>query len=123
MAYKSNNEVLTSAQRGASTGYSNYINASSYAYASMVIYITAKSGTPTLDVSLQCSPIDPALDSTKWSTVYQELQITNAHLSAGAPWNFRGHRQVDFAGWLRVVYTVGGTSTPKLTFSVNIELK
>jgi len=117
-----NNIVLSSAQRSAGSGYSNYINASSYEYAMIVIYITAKSGSPTLDVSLQCSPVDPGVDNYQWRTVYQETQITNADM-ASLPAIFGGHRQADFSGWLRIAYTVGGSSTPKVTFSANIETK
>lgn len=124
--YKVNQEVLTSAQHSAGTGETNYVNASSYEYAMLAIYITGKSGSPTLDVALQCSPVDPQKDNTKWRTVYAEPQITNAMIgspSATSPSNFGGHRQVDWSGWLRIIYTVGGASTPKLTFSANIELK
>lgn len=121
--HKSNNVVLTSAQRSASSGTSVYINASSYEYAMVVIYITGKSGAPTLDISLECNPVDPAIDNSKWSTVYQEIKITDAMIGTSFPVNFRGHRQSDFSGWVRVAYTVAGASTPKLTFSVNIELK
>ena len=119
----SNNVVLSSASRGAGTGLSNYINASSYEYAMIAVYITAKGGSPTLDISMQCSPVDPAADNTQWRTVYVEPQITNADIGSTFPKIFGGHRQEDFTGWLRVVYTVGGSSTPTLTFSLNLELK
>jgi len=120
---KSNNVVLTSAQRGASTGLTNMVNASSYEYAIITIYMTAKSGAPTLQVSLQCSPVDPLVDSTKWRTVYAEELITNTMIGSSFPKIFGAHRQEDFSGWLRVWYQVAGATTPKLTFSVNIELK
>lgn len=121
-----NQEVLTSAQRSAGTGVTNPFNARSYEWGIATIYITGKSGAPTLSVSLQCSPVDPSVDNTKWRTVYTEDTITNAMIgtpSATAIKIFGGHRQSDWTGWLRVAYIVGGSSTPKLTFSVNIEAK
>jgi len=119
----SNNVLLTSAQRGAGSGSTNYVNASSYEYAMVAVYITAKSGAPTLDISMQCSPVDPAIDNNQWRTVYVEPQITDADIGSTFPKIFGGHRQEDFSGWLRASYTIGGATTPKLTFSMNLEIK
>jgi hypothetical protein len=121
--HSSDNQVLASAQRGAGAGSTTSIPSHTYEYAMIALYITAKSGAPYIDISLQCSPVDPAIDNTKWRTVYLEPRITNANIGTIFPKIFGGHRQVDFSGWLRAVYTIGGTSTPKLTFSMNIELK
>lgn len=124
MACPSNHTILTSAQRSAGSGYTNYINGRSSRFAMVVVYITAQSGTTqTLDITLLSSPVDPAIDDTKWRTVYQEQQIKNTDFVGGAPWIFGGHIQEDWTGYLKVAYTVGGTVTPKLTFSVNLELK
>jgi hypothetical protein len=87
-----------------------------------VIYITATSGSPTLDITMQCSSVDPLIDNTKWRSVYKESQITAADM-ASLPAIFGGYRQEDFSGWVRIYYTIGGTSTPKITFSVNLETK
>jgi len=123
MKYFNNYQVLASSNRGATAaGYSTAIPARTAEYAMTVIYITAKSGAPTLQVSLQCSAVDPAIDNYKWRTVYQEDLITNANIGT-PPKIFGGHRQVDFSGWLRIAYTLAGTSTPKITFSANIETK
>ena len=117
-----NQEVLTSAQRSAGSGTSNTVNANSCGFANLVIFITAKSGVPTLSVSLQSSAINPSIDNTKWRTVYTEDTLTNAMIGT-PPKIFAGHRQTDFTGWLRISYTIAGTSTPKITFSANIESK
>jgi len=122
MAHHSNNQVLASANRSAGTGYSTAIPTHSYRFAIAVVYATAKSGSPYLDISLQTSPVDPAIDNSKWRTVYSEDRIT-ATMLATLPAIFGGHVQEDFTGWLRIAYTLGGTSTPKITFSLNIELK
>ncbi len=118
-----NQEVLTSAQHSAGTGTSSYVNGKSYRYAIGIVYITAKSGSPTLRINLQCSPIDPASDSTKWRVVYQEELLTNAMIGSTFPIAFGGHVNEDWSGYLRIGFTVAGTSTPKVTFSANVELK
>ncbi len=124
MKRKSNNEVLASAQRSATpAGYSNIVNANSYEYAMIILYITAKSGSPTIDVNLQCSPIDPAIDGTKWRNASSVETITNAMIVSPYPKIFGTSRSADFSGWVRVAYTLAGSSTPKITFSMNIELK
>jgi len=124
MVSPSNHTILTSAQRAASSGYTNYINGRSSRFALAVVYITAQSGTTqTLDITLLSSPVDPAIDDTKWRTVYQESQIKSSAFTGGAPWIFGGHVCEDWTGYLKVAYTVGGTGTPKLTFSINLELK
>jgi len=121
--YSSDNEVLTSAQRSAGTGTTTFIPAKSYNHAIAVIYITGKSGAPTLEVTLQCSPVNPELDNSKWRNVYVEDLITDAMIGTSYPKIFGGHVQEDFTGWLRLKYVIAGASTPKLTFSCNIEIK
>lgn len=123
MKHKSNNQVLTSANRSAGTGYSNIVNANSYEYAMIVLYITAKSGAPNISVNLQCSPIDPSVDSTKWRNASSVETITNAMIGTTYPKIFGTSRSADFSGWIRVAYTLAGSSTPKITFSMNIEIK
>ena len=118
-----NQIVLSSAARGAGTVYSNVHNGNSFEYAMVAIFITAKSGAPSLDVSLQMSPVNPNLDNTQWFTVYREEQIVDANLTGSGPWHFLGQPQPGFIGWLRVICTVGGTSTPILTYSVNLICK
>lgn len=115
-------EVLSSAAHSAGTGYTNVVNASTNEFAMVALEITAKSGTPWLDVTLQMSYTDPALGNPKWFAVYSETRITSTDLPGSGPWHFLGHPQTGFIGWLRVAYTVGGT-TPSLTFSVNIFTK
>ncbi|GAF93272.1 unnamed protein product, partial [marine sediment metagenome] len=122
MVTPTNNEVLASAQISAGSYASDYISADNYERAIAVIYVIAITGIPTLDISLQCSPVNPATDNTKWRTVYMEEQIPAASM-ASLPSIFGGHVQVDWSGYLRILYTVGGTSTPTITFSANIELK
>ncbi len=89
----------------------------------IVLYVTGKSGSPYIDISLQCSPVDPTKDSTKWRTIFSEDRITNAMLGSTFPKIFSTSRIADWSGWLRVSYVLNGSSTPKLTFSMNIELK
>ena len=116
-------DVLASAQRAASTGYSSYINASSEEYVFIETIVTAKSGAPTLDIILQCSPVDPAVDNTRWATVAVEPTITDAAIGSTFPKIFRSVAHPDFVGYVRILYTVGGASTPKLTFSLKLQTK
>jgi len=123
MSYKqpTDQPVLASAQRSAGSGSSNYINVRSYKYAMLALEVTAISGSPTLDVSLQCCP-DPTKTDARWWTVYKEEQITTSDL-ATLPGRFLSHAQKGWIGYLRIVYTIAGTSTPKVTFSANIFCK
>jgi len=118
-----NHAVLASAERAASSGYTSFINASSEEYIFIETVITAKSGSPTLDLVLQCSPVDPNLDNTRWATAAVEAQITNVNIGSTFPKIFRSTAHPDFVGWVRVLYTVGGTPTPKLTFRINMQSK
>lgn len=122
MVYRINDEILTSAQRSAGDGTTNYRNYSSKEWVTLVLYITAKSGSPTLTLDVQCSPIDPGIDATKWRTFYH-LALTNAQIGASFPKIFASTRMADWSGWVRVIYTVAGATTPKLTFSLNLEAK
>jgi len=119
----SNHNVLTSAQRSAGTGTTNTVNASSEEYVFVETIITAKSGAPTLDLTLQCSPVDPNIDNTKWATAAVESQITSAAIGTTYPKIFRSVAHPDFVGWVRVFYKVAGASTPKITFAINLQTK
>lgn len=116
--HPSDQEVLASAQRSEGTGYSNYVKISEHEYSMIALDITAKSGAPTLDIWLQTCP-DPSVTTPRWYTVYREDQITNSDL-ATLPVRLVGQPQVGFMNYVRIVYTIGGTSTPKVTFSANI---
>ena len=116
-----NQEILTSAQRSASQGTTNVRNLQSREYIWLLVYITAKSGAPTLALTLQCSPVDPNFDSTRWRTV-SSLSLTNTQIGT-PPKIFSTTRAADWSGWVRVIYTVAGATTPKLTFSLNVEAK
>lgn len=121
--YRINDEILVSANRGATvdgtTGIRNY---SSKEYIWLIVYITAKSGTPNLSFTLQCSPVDPGIDSTKWRTV-SSMTLSNAQIGSTFPKIFSTTRAADWSGWVRARYTVAGTATPKVTFSLNLEAK
>lgn len=119
----SSHNVLASAERSAGTGVTNYINASSEEYVFIETIITGKSGAPTLDITVQCSPVDPNIDNTRWATVAVESQITNALIGTTYPKIFRSVAHPDFVGWVKVFYTIGGSSTPKLTFAINLQTK
>lgn len=116
-----NQEILTSSQRTAGAGTTNVRNLQSREYIWLVVYITAKSGSPTFALTLQCSPVDPNFDSTRWRTV-SSLSLTNTQIGT-PPKIFSTTRSADWSGWVRVIYTVAGASTPKLTFSLNVEAK
>jgi len=116
-----NQEILTSAQRSAGSGTTNVRNLRSREYVWLIVYVTAKSGSPTLSLTLQCSPADPNVDGTRWRTV-SSLSLTNANMTS-PPKVFSTTRAADWSGWVRVLYTVAGTSTPKITFSLNLESK
>jgi len=115
--------VLASAQRSAGDGYTSWINVSSEKEVFIEVKVTAKSGAPALDMVLQCSPIDPNKDGTRWAAIAVEPQITNAQIGTSFPKIFRSTSHSDFVGWVRVLYTVGGITTPKLTFSINLQSK
>lgn len=118
-----NQEILVSAQREASaSNTTNIRNYSSLEYVWLLVYITAKSGAPTLALTLQCSPVDPNVDSSKWRTV-SSLNLTNAEIGTSFPKILSTTRTADWSGWLRVIYTIAGSSTPKLTFSLSLEAK
>lgn len=117
--YKINDEVLVSALRTAGLVTSGIRNYSSKEYVSLVIYITAKTGSPTLALDVQCSPLDPGKDATKWRT-FHHLDITNAQIGTTFPKIFASTRIADWSGWVRVLCTVTGTN---LTYSVNLEAK
>jgi len=116
-----NQPILSSAQRSASEGTTNFRNLRSREYVWLIVYITAKSGAPTLALTLQCSPVDPNFDDTKWRTV-SALSLTDTQIGT-PPKIFSTTRAADWSGWVRAIYTVAGASTPKLTFSLNVEAK
>ncbi len=116
-----NQEILTSALRVASQGTTNIGHFSSQEYIWLVVYVTAKSGSPTLALTLQCSPVDPNVDTTRWRTV-STLSLTNANMTT-PPKIFSTTRAADWSGWVRVIYTLAGASTPEITFSLNVETK
>lgn len=117
-----NQPILASALRAAGDGTTNVRNLQSREYIWLIVYITAKSGSPILDMTLQCSPVDPNFDNTKWRTV-SSLSLSTADIGTSFPKIFSTTRAADWSGWVRVIYAVGGTATPKLTFSLNVEAK
>ena len=121
MIYRVNDEILASAQRSAGDGTTQIRHYSSKEYLWLVVYVTAKSGSPTLNLTVQCSPVDPSIDSTRWRTV-SNLNLTNSMMTS-PPKIFATTRMADWSGWVRVIYTLAGTSTPKITFSLNFEAK
>lgn len=116
-----NQEILSSALRNAGGGTTNVRNLKSREYIWLLVYITAKSGSPTLALTLQCSPVNPDVDATRWRTV-SSMSLSNADIGT-PPKIFSTTRAVDWSGWVRVIYTVAGASTPKLTFSLSVEAK
>ncbi len=118
MKHPSDQPVLASAQRSEGSGYSNYVKISNYEIAMVGLDITAISGAPTLDISLQTCP-DPTVAEPKWYTVYREDQITAAEM-ATLPARFMGQPQKGFINYVRIAYAVSGATTPKVTFSANI---
>lgn len=102
--------LLASALR-AGTGYSNPINASEYKEAVFLLDVTTKEGTnPTLDLTLQLSPDNPTADN--WfdtaSVFTQSVAEVKRVLAAASGLGL----------YVRFKYVIGGTNTPKFTFSL-----
>jgi len=104
-------KLLASALRGAATVTSEWKKVGWAIEGQLGISVTTESGAATLDVVLQTSP-------DKGTTVYTHTtcsQIT----AVGVQLN----NLTNLGLWMRVSSTVGGTSTPKFTYSVDLTLK
>ena len=108
--YTQLHSLLSSALR-AGTGYSNPINASEYEEAVFFLDVTTKEGTnPTLDLTLQLSPDNPTADN--WfdtGSVFTQSVAEVKRLLAIAS---------GLGMYARFKYVIGGTNTPKFTFSL-----
>lgn len=82
-----------------------------YHEANVWIYVTAASGSPTLDVAIQTAPDDDG----PWATLSSFTQITGTGTSLKTA-------SANIGPWMRLLYTVGGSS-PSLTLSSYIALK
>jgi len=93
---------LSSGLKTASTSQSTAFDVSSYREGQIFVNVTAMVDTPTLDITIQTSP-----DNVTWYTHTAMTQI----IATG------DYRQAitNFGNYLRINYTVGGTS---FTFSV-----
>lgn len=103
--------LLASAQRSAATVTSEWKKVGWAIEGQLGISVTAESGTATLDVIIQTSP-------DKGTTVYTHTtcsQIT----AVGVQLN----KLTNLGLWMRVSSTVGGSATPKFTYSVSLALK
>ena len=108
--YMQLHSLLSSALR-AGTGYSNPINASEYKEAIFFLDVTTNEGTnPTLDLTLQLSPDNPTADN--WfdtaSTFTQSVAAVKRLLTIAS----------GLGMYVRFKYVIGGTNTPKFTFSL-----
>ncbi|MCE5265726.1 MAG: DUF6385 domain-containing protein [Deltaproteobacteria bacterium] len=93
---------LASGLKSAATVQSTAFDVSAYAEGQICVDVTAEAGTSTLDVIIQTSP-----DGTTWYTHTVVGQITATGQTVASVTNF--------GKWMRINYTVGGTS---MTFSV-----
>lgn len=94
--------LLSSATVTASTSQTSSFNVEAYNEGIVYIDVTAESGTSTLDIIIETSP-----DNSEWYTHTTVSQISATGNTAQAITNF--------GKFLRVKYTVGGTS---FTFSI-----
>jgi hypothetical protein len=94
--------LLSSGLKTAATAQSSSFDVSAYAEGQLFIDVTAEAGTSTLDVIVQVSP-----DDVTWYTHTTVSQISATGQSRTALTNF--------GKYLRISYTVGGTS---FTFSI-----
>jgi hypothetical protein len=103
--------ALTSAQRAAGTfGSGSLINAGEADYVLFFVDVSAAEGdTHTLDVVLQTAPAD----ASTWTSVTRSA-ITQITTTTGYAYGFSATADLH----VQVLATVGGTNTPKVTFSV-----
>jgi len=95
--------ILSSGTRTAATGQSSSFVVSAYHEGQIFVDVTAEGGVSTLDIVIQTSP-----DDATWYTHTTISQITATGQVRQAITNF--------GNYLRISYTVGGTS---YTFSVS----
>ena len=93
---------LSSGLKTAATAQSTAFDVSAYSEGQIFIDVTVEGGVSTLDVTIQASP-----DNVTWYTHTTVAQITGTGQTRTAITNF--------GNYLRINYTVGGTS---FTFSV-----
>jgi len=93
---------LSSGLKTAATSQSSAFDVSAYSEGQLFIDATAEGGSSTLEVIVQTSP-----DNVTWYTHLALFQIT-------APGQYR-QALANFGNYLRIYYTVGGTS---FTFSI-----
>lgn len=106
--------LMASAQKSASSNTeATYVDVrSANQYGIFYLSVTAKSGTnPTLDVSI----VTWDETSNSWFTLTSFTQAT-AETTEMKTSAYIGQR-------LAIVYAIGGTNTPKFTFSVSCDLK
>lgn len=94
---------LSSGTRTAATAQSSSFEVSAYAEGQIFVDVTAKVGTPTLDITVQTSP-----DNTTWYTHTTLSQITSTGQVRQAITNF--------GNYIRINYVVGATTS--ITFSI-----
>lgn len=110
MATKGVITLLPSASRGDNGVSGNGIFVGENQEAVFYLNVTAASGTtPTLDVV-----IEDTIDGTNWDTVASFTQATTTGREV--------RRASNFSRYMRVSYTLGGT-TPDFTFSVKAFVK
>ncbi|MFA5423043.1 MAG: hypothetical protein WC374_04230 [Phycisphaerae bacterium] len=93
----------SSGVKTAATSQTSAFDVSAYSEGQIFVDVTAESGTSTLDIIIQTSP-----DNVTWYTHTTISQITATGQTRQAITNF--------GNYLRIYYTVGGTS---FTFSVS----
>jgi len=94
--------ILSSGIKTAATSQSSSFDVSSYTEGQVFVDVTVEASTSTLDITVQTSP-----DNVTWYTHTAMSQITAIGQYRQAITNF--------GNYLRIYYTVGGTS---FTFSV-----
>lgn len=104
--------LLASAQRAAGTVTSDWKKIGWAIEAQLGISVTAESGTAELDVTVQTSP-------DEGTTIY--THTTCAQITAAPVTQL--NKLTNMGQWIRVSAVVGGSDTPKFTYSITLTPK
>ena len=103
--------LLASAERAAGTVTSEWKKVGWAIEAQLGISVTAENGTATLNVTVQSSP-------DEGTTVYTHTTCTEI-TAVGTQLN----KLTNMGQWIRVSAIVGGSATPKFTYSISLTPK
>lgn len=107
-------KLLASAERAAGTVNSGWFKVGSAIEGTLIVSVTAENGSATLDIDVQCSPDgDAATPIVAIHTSLSQITAVGTALS----------KLTQIGEWIRVSCVVGGSATPKFTYSVYLTIK